>query len=101
MPHSGQDEHSARGDEAEEKDDDHGVLVVHEMVSEARAAGGDAAIGELHVETAEEGGYVQGEETVQEAYGCVSATVRRFCLGWRQVLPEGWQPAEEGYKSEE
>ena len=103
MPHGGQDQDGACGDEAEEEDYDYGMLVVHEVVAEARAAAGDAAIGELDIEAAEEGGYVDHEEAVQKAYRGVPALIS---IGWIvrstwYVLPEGWQAAEEGDEREE
>ena len=55
------------------------MLVVHEIVAKARAAAGDAAIGELDIETAEEGRYVDHEEAVEEAYRGVPASIS---IGW-------------------
>lgn len=60
-PDSRQEHSSTGGYEAEEEDDDSRVLVVHEMVSQAGAAVGDAAIGKLEVEVAECGGDVDYE----------------------------------------
>jgi hypothetical protein len=51
------------------------VLVVHEVVAEARAATGDASIGELDIEAAEGRRYVDYEEAVEEAYRCIPALI--------------------------
>ena len=56
---------------------------MHEVVAEARAAAGDAAIGELDIEAAEERRYVDYEEAVEEAYGRISAMIS---MGWHQVV---------------
>jgi len=76
VPNGGQEQRRACGYEAEEEDDDQRVLVVHEVVAQAGAAIGDAAIGEGEVELSEGGGEVDEEEAVKEAYGSVSGNVR-------------------------
>ena len=52
MPDDGQEQDSACGDEAEEEYYNYRVFVVHQIVAEPRAGGGDAAIGELDIEAA-------------------------------------------------
>jgi hypothetical protein len=74
-PDGGQDHASTGSDEAEEEDDDDRVLVVHEVVAQTGAAGGDAAIGEDVVKSGESGGQVEDQEAVEEANGRVSMPV--------------------------
>ena len=62
--------------EAEEEDDDKWMFVVHEVVAQTGARIGDAAIGKGEVESSECGGDVDEYKAVEEAYGCVSSTVR-------------------------
>ena len=52
------------------------MLVVHEVVAQAGAAIGNAAIGERKIELSECGRDVDEEEAVKEAYGRVSRSVR-------------------------
>jgi hypothetical protein len=74
-PDSGQDHASTGSDEAEEEDDDDRVLVVHEVVAQTGAAGGDAAIGEDAVKSGESGRQVEDQQAVEEANGRVSVRV--------------------------
>lgn len=67
MPDGRQEQRGTCGYEAKEEDYNEGVLVVYEIVAQARATVRDAAIGEFDVELAERGGYVQDEEPVEEA----------------------------------
>ena len=79
MPGSGQDKYGARSHQAKEEDYDYGMLVVHEIVAKARAAAGDAAIGEPDIETAEERRYMEHEEPIEEAYRGVPVLLS---IGW-------------------
>jgi hypothetical protein len=74
-PDGRQDHASTGSDEAEEEDDDDRVLVVHEVVAQTGAAGGDAAIGEEAVKSGESSGQVEDQQAVEEANGRVSAGV--------------------------
>jgi len=76
VPNGGQEQCRACGYEAEEEDDNQRVLVVHEVVAQAGAAIGDAAIGEGKIELSECGRDVDEEEAVKEAYGRVPVDVR-------------------------
>jgi len=76
VPNGGQEQRRACSYEAEEEDDDERVLVVHEVVAQAGAAIGNAAIGERKIELSECGRDVDEEEAVKEAYGRVSRNVR-------------------------
>jgi hypothetical protein len=51
-PYYGQEEGCGGRYEAEEEDEDGGVLVVHKVVAQLGAAVGDAAIGKVEVEAA-------------------------------------------------
>ena len=76
VPNCGQEQRRACGYEAEEEDDDQRVLVMHEVVAQAGAAIGNAAIGEGDIELSECGRDVDEEEAVEEAYRRVSGNVR-------------------------
>jgi hypothetical protein len=71
-PYYGQEEGCGGRYEAEEEDENGGVLVVHKVVAQLGATVGNAAIGKVEVEAAEGGGDVDDEEAVEEAYGCFS-----------------------------
>ena len=86
VPHGGQEQGSASGDEAEEEYDDQRVLVVHEVMGQAGAAIGDATIGERKVESAQRRGDVADEQPVEKADGRIA---------------EGREASEEGHKGEE
>lgn len=75
MPDVGQEEHGACRHEAEEEDDDGDMLLIHEVVAQARGAIGDAPIGELDIECSEGRRYVVDEEAVEEAYGRVAVII--------------------------
>ena len=79
LPGSRQDKYGACSHQAKEEDDDYRMLVVHEVVAQTRAAGGDAAIGEPNIETTEERRYVEHEEPIEEAYRGVPVLLS---IGW-------------------
>ena len=76
MPHSRQKHDCASRHKSEKEDDNKRVLVIHEVVAQAGAIVGDAAIGESNVEPSKCRGDVNEEEAVEEADGCVSSLVR-------------------------
>jgi hypothetical protein len=98
MPHVRQEERSACGHEAKEEDDYSKVLLVHEMVSQARGTICDPSTGELNIECAECRRYAVNKESVQEAYGSVSAEISIGSASDFQRIPESWQTSEESYK---
>mgnify|MGYP004547455955 CR=1 FL=1 len=75
MPYGGQEECGACCHQTEEEDYDYGVLVVHEIMAEPRAARRDTAICELDIEAAKERRYVEHEEAVEKADGRVPVVV--------------------------
>jgi len=75
MPDVGQEERGACRHKAEEEDDNSKMLLIHEVVAQARGAIGDATVGEVDIESAECRRYAIDEEAVEEAYGCVAAFI--------------------------
>lgn len=86
--------------QAEEEDKDDRMLLVHEIMTQTGTSICDAAIAELEVEVPEEGGNMEDEEAVAEAYGRVSVEVSDETerLG-RLALPEGRETSKEGDES--
>jgi hypothetical protein len=75
MPYVWQEERGTHGDEPEEEDDYGEMLLIHEVVAQPGGTISDAAVGELDIEGAECIWYAVDKQSVQEAYGSVSASV--------------------------
>lgn len=62
-------------DEHQEEYHDHGMFLIHEIVPQTGEAVRNTAIGKEDIESVQGGGEVDYEESVEEAYGRVSAIV--------------------------
>lgn len=83
MPHSRQKHNCTCCHKAKKEDNDERVLVIHEVVAQAEATVGDAAIGESNIEPSKCRGDVNEEEAVEEADGCIPSLVRAGKLAGR------------------
>jgi hypothetical protein len=79
VPYSGQKHDCACSHEAEEEYDDKRMLVIHQIMAQAGATVGDAAICEGKVEFSECRGYVDKEEAVEKPYRRIPVLVKTGC----------------------